>query len=100
MLSSVMQALRAVGLARHPQIKLMHWAVASQLKPVRVEKIWSAFEYLHLSAGSRVQPCQRARYRCFALAGSRGSNQYGRTAVGGHRIHRSAKTRTYVRNDQ
>ena len=46
---SLMQALRAVGLARHPQIKLVHQRAAGKREPVRVKKIRAALENTHLA---------------------------------------------------
>ena len=82
LLRGAVQALAHIGLARHPQIHLMHRRTAGQLVPERVQKIRPALEHPHPPPGTAVQAGQRRRDRGFALAGSRGRDQDGGAAGG------------------
>ena len=71
------QTLRAVDLAGHPQVELVHRRAAGQRQPVRVEKIWPALEHPHPPPLTRVQARQGTGHRGLALAGSRGGDEDG-----------------------
>ena len=73
----MVQALRAIGLAGHPQVELVHRCAAGQGQPVGVQKIRPALEHTHPPPLPRMQPRQRAGHGGLALAGGRGSNKNG-----------------------
>ena len=79
-LRGIVQTLRAVRLAGHPQIELVYLRTAGQRQPVRVQKIRPALEDAHLPALPRMQARQGARHRGLALAGGRGGDEDGGAA--------------------
>ena len=74
-LRSSVQALRAVVLAVHPQVQLVHRGTAGQLVPVRVQEIRPALEHPHPPTLARVKTRQGRGDGGLALARGRGSDQ-------------------------